>query len=219
MTVVVSPSITNASAYQISTVPPPPASRADRFGVYHWNINDAAMPAAGNQLNWGADLVADLGTRTIRIALATRDDYRLGLSGNPDLVQLAQHPAYDRVLKDARFRTVMLTTYSRGDMVSNWSDGYTPAEYDAERDEIRRLGEYLLGNPAFAGKSFILLNWEGDNAMYLWADKRSVWDYFTSWIRARTDGVKLARQKFPSSSAKLYSGLEFSQVRNWQTNI
>jgi hypothetical protein len=100
---------------------PPPTSRADRFGVYNWNINDSAKPAATDQLNWGADLVAGLGTRTIRIALATRDDYRLGLSGDLDLVQLAQHPAYDRVLKDARFRTVMLTTYSRGAMASNWS--------------------------------------------------------------------------------------------------
>lgn len=205
-------------AFQVSPIPPPPASRADRFGVYNWNINDATMLAASNQLNWGADLVGGLGTRTIRIALATRDDYRLGLSGNLDLVQLAQHPAYDRVLKDARFQTVMLTTYSRGAMASNWADGYTQTEYDTERDEIRRLGEYLLGNPAFAGKSFILLNWEGDNAMYLWANKRSVWDYFTNWIRSRVEGVKLARQKFQSSSAKLYSGLEFSQVRNWQTN-
>lgn len=123
-------------------VPPPPAARADRFGVYHWNINNAAMPAdeSTNELNWGADLVAGLGTRTIRIALVTRDDYRLNLPDNLDLVQLAKLPAYDRVLRDARFRTIMLTTYSRGDMASNWSDGYTQAEYDAERDEIRRLG-------------------------------------------------------------------------------
>ncbi|MFN0109019.1 MAG: hypothetical protein ACKVZH_09240 [Blastocatellia bacterium] len=204
-------------AAQVSAVPPPPTSRADRFGVYHWNINDAAMPAAGNQLNWGADLVADLGTRTIRIALATRDDYKLGLSGNLDLVQLAQHPAYDQALKDARFRTVMLTTYSRGAMASNWSDGFTQAEYDAERDEIRRLGEYLMNTPAFSGKTFILLNWEGDNAMALWPNKRTIWDAYTNWIRSRVEGVKLARQKFPSSSAKLFSGLEFNQIHNWQT--
>jgi uncharacterized protein (TIGR03437 family) len=217
-TVLLSPNaIRRASAIQSSTVPPPPTSRADRFGVYNWNINDAAKPAASDQLNWGADLVADLGTRTIRIALATRDDYRLGLSGDLDLVQLAQHPAFDRVLKDSRFRTVMLTTYSRGAMASNWSDGYTQAEYDAERDEVRRLGEYLLNTSAFSGKTFIILNWEGDNAMALWPNKRSIWDAYANWIRSRVEGVKLARQKYPASAAKLFSGLEFTQMRSWQT--
>lgn len=210
------PNLPTTSA-QTMTVPPPPASRADRFGIYNWNINDEAKPAATDQLNWGADLVAGLGTRTIRIALATRDDYRLGLAGNLDLVQLAQHPAYDRLLKDSRFHTVMLTTYSRGAMASNWSDGYTQAEYEAEREEIRRLGEYLLNTPAFNGKTFIILNWEGDNAMSLWPNKRTIWDAYTNWIRSRVEGVKLARQKYPSSPAKLFSGLEFNQLRSWQT--
>ena len=209
--------IGQAEAAQSSTVPPPPTSRADRFGVYNWNINDSAKPAATDQLNWGADLVAGLGTRTIRIALATRDDYRLGLSGDLDLVQLAQHPAYDRVLKDARFRTVMLTTYSRGAMASNWSDGYSQAEFDAERDEIRRLGVYLLNTPAVNGKTCIILYWEGDNAMALWPNKRTIWDAYTNWIRSRVEGVKLARQKYPASAAKLFSGLEFNQIHNWQT--
>ena len=207
----------SSAGAQTSTVPPPPASRADRFGVYNWNINDAAVPSTNDQINWGADLIAGLGTRTIRIALATRDDYRLGLSGNLDLMQLAQHPAYDRLLKDSRFQTVMLTTYSRGAMASNWSDGYTQAEYEAEREEIRRLGEYLLNTPAFNGKTFIILNWEGDNAISLWPNKRTIWDAYTNWIRSRVEGVKLARQKFPSSTAKLFSGLEFNQLRSWQT--
>lgn len=213
--------VNRTSAFQILTVPPPPTERADRFGVYNWNINDAAMPASTNQLEWGAELVAGMGTRTIRITLATRDDYRLGLPNNLDLVGLAQLPAYDKVLRDTRFKTVMLTTYSRGAMASNWADGYTQAEYEAERDEIRRLGEYLLSNPAFAGKTFILLNWEGDNAMASWPNKRTVWDYYVSWNRARVEAVKLARQKYPAgqsgNSAKLFSGLEFDQLRSYQT--
>ncbi len=204
-----------------TTTVPPPAARADRFGVYHWNVNNISMPADGsvNELTWGADLVGALGTRTIRIALAARDDYRLNLPDNLELAQLAQLPAYDKVLRDSRFRTILLTTYSRGAIAGNWADGYTTTEYETEREEIRRLGEYLLGNPAFAGKSFILLNWEGDNAMSLWANKRTVWDYYVGWTRARVDGVKLARQKFPSSSAQLYSGLEFNLVRSPYNNL
>jgi len=202
---------------QSSTVPPPPTARADHFGVYNWNINDEAMPATTNQLEWGAELVAGMGTRTIRITLATRDDYRLGLPNNLDLAGLAQLPAYDKVLRDARFKTIMLTTYSRGAMASNWADGYTQTEYETERDEIKRLGEYLLNNPAFAGKTFILFNWEGDNAMASWPNKRTVWDYYVNWNRARVEGVKLARQKYPASNASLFSGLEFNQVRSYQT--
>lgn len=175
----VRPPVTSA---QTATVPPPPVARADRFGVYHWNINNASLPADGsvNELTWGADLVGALGARTIRIALAARDDYRLNLPNNLELAQLAQLPAYDKVLRDPRFRTIMLTTYSRGALAGNWADGYTATEYETEREEIRRLGEYLLGNPAFAGKSFILLNWEGDNAVSLWANKRNVWDYYVA---------------------------------------
>jgi uncharacterized protein (TIGR03437 family) len=102
-------------------------------------------------------------------------------------------------------------------MENNWADGYTEDEYEAERDEIRALGEYLLGNPAFANKKFIILNWEGDNAMYYSSNKRKVWDYFTAWIKSRAEGVKLARQSFPSSKAHLFSGLEFNTVKGIRT--
>src|SRR5215470_13573916 len=66
-----------------------PAARADRFGVYNWNINDAAFPNDGttDRLNWGANKIAELGSRTIRITITTRDDYRINPSGNLSLVQ------------------------------------------------------------------------------------------------------------------------------------
>ncbi|MGH9839218.1 MAG: hypothetical protein ACREEM_10580 [Blastocatellia bacterium] len=207
-------------AAQNPIVPPPPVARADRFGIYNWNVNDSAFPATGatDRLNWGANKVAELGSRTIRVAISTRDDYRVNPPGNPDLVDIAKSPAYDKLFRDARFQTYMLTAYPRGSADGNWADGYSQAESDAERDEIKRFGEYLLGNAAFAGKTFILLNWEGDNAIFFYANKSSIWDGFTNWIRARVEGVKLARQTNPSSAARLYSGLEFSAVRSPLTN-
>jgi uncharacterized protein (TIGR03437 family) len=209
-----------AFATQSGTVPPPPASRADRFGVYNWNLNDTAFATSGaaDRLNWGAGKVAELGSRTIRVAVSTRDDYQVNPAGDPDLVQIAKSPAYDKLFRDARFQTYMLTAYPRGSTEGNWADGYTQAEYAAERDEMKRLGDYLLGNAAFAGKTFILLNWEGDNAIFFYANKQSIWDGYTDWIRARIEGVKLARQANPASTAKLYSGLEFSVVRSPLTN-
>lgn len=208
-----------AQAAQLAQVPPPPADRADRFGVYNWGVNEAAFPNDGtiDRLNWAADKVAEIGSRTIRVTIATRDDYRVNPQGAPDLIQIAQSPAYDKLFRDARFQTYLLTTYTAGDMAGNWADGYTGSEYAAERDEIKRLCEYLLGNPAFANKTFIILNWEGDNAIYYHANRRSAWDHFTNWIRARADGVKLARLLYPSSGVKLFSGLEFNTLKNLQT--
>src|SRR5262249_30239794 len=79
---------------------------------------------------------------------------------------------------------------------------------------IKRLGEYLLSNPAFAGKTFIIPNWEGDNALDALSNRRSVWDYYTQWIRARAEGVRLARRNYPSSAARLFSGLEFNAIKS-----
>ncbi len=207
-----------AQAAQSSNVPPPPTQRADRFGVYNWGINYSAYPNDGSidRLNWGAGKVAELGSRTIRVALSTYDIYQVH-PGFTDIVQIAQSPAYDRLFRDARFQTYLLTTYTRGDMANNWADGYTQVEYDAERDEIKRFCEYLLTNPALADKTFIILNWEGDNAIYFHSNKRSAWDYYTNWIRARAEGVKLARQRFPASSVKLFSGLEFNTLKSPKT--
>jgi uncharacterized protein (TIGR03437 family) len=207
------------SAVQTSLVPPPPSSLAHRFGVYNWNIDDSAFPNNGStdRLNWGADKVAEVGSRTIRVALTARDIYELGFPPRTELVEIVKHPAYDRLLRDPRFQTIMLTAYSFSDGGDNWSDGYTQAEYVAEQNEIRQLGEYLLSNPAFANKTFLVFNWEGDNAIYYHGNKRSVWDYYTNWIKARTEGVKQARQNHPSSSVRLYSGLEFNAVKSPKT--
>lgn len=206
----------NVPGRQSQTVPAPPAQRADRFGIYNWNVNDAPFPRDGSidRLNWGANKVAELGSRTIRVALSTRDDYRVNPAGAPDLVEIARSAAYEKLFRDPRFATYLLTVYSSGATAGNWADGFTAAEAAAERDEMRRLGEYLLGNAALAGKSVILLNWEGDNAIFFHNNKPSTWDAYAAWIRARTEGVKLAKQTLPSSAVKIYSGLEFSNVRH-----
>ncbi|HEY8461012.1 MAG TPA: hypothetical protein VIM99_11560 [Blastocatellia bacterium] len=201
------------------TVPPAPARREDRFGVYNWDVNDSAFPRDGSidLLNWGANKVAELGSRTIRVFIGSLDIkrvYDVNPPGAAELVQVAQSPAYDKLFRDPRFQTYLLTAYSYGDVGANWVDGYTDSEYGVERDEIKKLGEYLLRNPAFAGKTFIILNWEGDNALDGLSSRRSVWDHYTRWIRARAEGVKLARRNYPSSAARLFSGLEFNAIKS-----
>src|SRR5262245_55088046 len=179
-----------AQPAQSSEVPPSPLERADRFGVYNWNVNDSAFIDNGSndRLNWAADKVAETGSRTIRVFIGARDDYRVNPPGAPTLVQIAQSPAYDKLFHDPRFQTYLLTVYSAGAGASDWYDGFTAYEYVRERDEIKRLGEHLLDNPAFANKTFIVLNWEGDAAIS--SNKSVVWDYYVNWIRARAEGVK-----------------------------
>jgi len=200
-------------------IPPAPTRREDRFGVYNWDVNDSAFPRDGSidLLNWGANKVAELGSRTIRVFIGTPDIkhvYDVNPAGATELVQIAQSPAYDKLFRDPRFQTYLLTAYSIGDVGANWVDGFTDSEYGVERDEIKKLGEYLLGAPAFTGKTFIILNWEGDNAIDGLSNRRSVWDYYTQWIRARAEGVKLARLNYPSSAARLFSGLEFNAIKS-----
>jgi len=201
-----------ASAAKITTVPSP-TQRADRFGIYNWNIDDTTFPGGTrDRLNWGADKVAAIGSRTIHVFLGVPDIYQVNPPNAPDLAQIAASPAYDHLFRDPRFRTYFLTVYSSSDLVRNWADGYTPAEYQTERDEIRRLGEYLLGNANYADKTFIIVNWEGDNDIYAYHNKRTAWEAYKDWVRSRVDGVKDARLRYPGDAARLYSGLEFNRV-------
>lgn len=194
-----------------------PADRADRFGIYNWGVDYGSYPTGAlvDRLNWGADKVAGIGTRMIRIAMPG-DIYQVG-GANDDLTVAAASPAYDRLFSDPRFKTYLLTIRSSTEVTNSWSDGYTQEESILVRDEIARLGEYLLTNPKLADKTFILLNWEGDNAIYDYAEKQSIWDAYTAWIQSRSDGVKLARERHPGSQAKLFSGLEFNLVRDLKT--
>ena len=209
-----------ATAQAVQAAPPPATARADRFGAYNWAIDYGAYPgdAGGNdRLNWGAGQVAAIGSRVVRVWLGARDIYYVNSPQPYDLVREASGAAYDKLFRDPRFRTYLLTVYSRADMSAQWADGYTTAEYAAERAEIRALGETLLSNPNYADKTFIILNWEGDGMMDGQYNKQNAWDHFTRWVQSRADGVSDARQTFPAQAARLYSALEFNEVRRSRT--
>ena len=188
-------------------------TRADRFGIYNWGADDSAFPAnASDRLNWAADKVAGLGSHTIRVAMPG-EAYQIPTPQNANLAQVAALPAYANLFTDPRFQTYLLTAYSPDDLRDTWTDGFTTAEAQSVREEFSQLGEHLLRNPNYQGKTFIILNWEGDNAIAPFADKQSIWDAYLRWIQARADGIKAARTRFPDSHVKLFSGLEFNLVR------
>ncbi len=204
-------------------VPSQPAQIADRMGIYAWGFESSAYQAQTSgqidRLNWAADKVAEVGTRTIRLTLPGVV-YGLPVAG--DLAQTASSAAYDNLFSDPRFKTVLLTVTTTGafiDTVYPWADGFTQTEYDATRAEIAKLGDALLGNPKYAGKTFIILNWEADNEIILYKEKQTIWDAFVNWTNARADGVRDARSRNQNSQAKLFSGFEFNLVRARETNL
>jgi hypothetical protein len=199
-----------------NVVPIPPAAGADRIGIYAWGFESSAWQAqtggALDRLNWGADKIAQIGSRTIRLTLP---GLVYGLSANGDLAQVAASSAYDRLFSDARFKTYLLTTTTTGAFLDTqypWTDGFTAAEAEATRAEIGRLGDYLLSNAKYAGKTFIIINWEADNELEQYVNQPSIWEAYGAWMQARADGVRDARQRNANSAAQLYSAFEFNQV-------
>ena len=188
-------------------VPGPPAERADRFGVYHWSADISAWPGTPDRLAWGAEQVAAVGSRTIRVIMGPDDPYRVNPRSNAAgvgyLQRIAASPSFDALFRDPRFRTYVLTVSP-----STGSD----LTFNAVRKQIGRLGDYLLSQPAYAGKTFILLNWEADNAVGALPPGSPKWADLIGRTQARADGVRDARLRQPGSTVQLYSGLEYNLV-------
>lgn len=194
-------------------VPAPPSDMRDRIGIYAWGFDITSWPGTADKLSWAATKVAALGSRTIRVYLGPADPYQvLGTGGASDLATAAASPAYAALFANPSFETILLTTYSAADEQNAWRNGYGSDQAGAETAEIARLGAYLL--TTFPGKTFIILNWEGDNAVNAFASNPAVWDGYTAWINARAVGVANARAMAPGSSSHIYSGIEFNMVRN-----
>src|SRR5262249_62330093 len=141
----------------------------------------------------------------------------LGAAGALHLGTGAPRPAYSALFANPSFETILITTYSVADSQSVWKNGYGSGQAGAESDEFAGLGAYLL--TTFPGKTFILLNWEGDNAGKPFASNPGVWDAYTAWINARAAGVVNARAMAPGSSSHIYSAVEFNAVRNYTTGL
>jgi hypothetical protein len=206
-------------------VPAPPRSLADRFGVYNWGVDYSAWPGTPDKLNWGAGLAAAVGSKTVRVYLGPTDVYGVNPADDPAddlyLQRIVASPgsAYDALFANPAFSTYLLTVFTPGDTGDWWRGGFSGADYASEESQLAALGKYLLGNPRYARKTFILLNWEGDNALSANLQPTAPdyptdadWAGFTSWAAARAAGVRDARAAVPASTARLYSGLEFNQV-------
>jgi hypothetical protein len=206
------------AAGDASFMPVAPTDARDRIGIYAWGFDTTSWPGTPDRLSWATGKVAGLGARTVRVYLGPEDIYQVlpaADAGAFDLAAAAASPAYHALFASPSFDTILLTTYSATDDASDWTTGYDAAQVAAERQQIAALGAYLLAT--FPGKTFILSNWEGDNAIAGTSGNQAAWDGFIAWTNARAAGVEDARAAMPTASAHLYSAVEFNLLRSSST--
>lgn len=204
------------------TAPPVPISRQDRFGSYFWDPDYYGLPTGMTRMAWGSDLVAQTGSRTIRVFIGdptyacasnTLGPYVVSSYPSADtsdyLLQIALNPEYTSLFLDNHFSTYLLTTYTPGATSLNWLDGFDDTEYEYERVRIYNLAMFLKT----FNKRFILLNWEGDHA-FTFQQTATSRDGYVRWIKAMAEGIQNARADSPQSPGSIYSGLEFICVSN-----
>ncbi len=185
-----------------------PTALADRLGIYAWGADTTAM-VGDDPLLWLADQAAALGSRTLRVALSTRDDYGVNPDGAGTLAEIASGHSYTTLFDDPRFDTVMLTTYSADDLAGQWTDGLDSVEAARLTQEITDLATMLA--TGWPSKTFVILPWEGDNAIQPWRDDDVAWQGYADWIAARQAAVRAAR--VATGSDRVFCGLEFNRVQ------
>ncbi len=203
-------------------VPPRPTDVADMIGIYNWGVDYSSYDSSTDRLNWAAEKIAEMGTRTIRVAISARDPYMVNPSIKKDddpnwLVKVASSSAYETLFGSDSFRTYLLTTYTPADgpadqSLPTWVNGFDPSSsaYDVERTQIENLCQYLFNT--YPSKTFIILNWEGDNAVQgaLGVNNDpAVWDNYVNWQQSRADGVAMAKA---AGVNNVFFGIEFNFV-------
>jgi hypothetical protein len=196
------PRLFAAALILLLAVPVQAAEVRDVLGSAHaagrYNFSDEDF------LNEGADRLLELGTRVIKVwfQLDASRAYQFNSDWGPpaaDLAELARKPYYRRLF-DKPFSTFILVIPSASKTGSSqWLDGMTPEEVDAEREHVYKLARHLLVSYAGSGKTFVLQNWEGDHLLrqgLAGGDPDPVRiQGMIDWWNARQDGVEQARRE------------------------
>lgn len=155
-------------------------------------------------LNEGADRLLELGTRVIKVWLQPDAErvYPFNSDWEPattDIVELARRPYY-RELFAKPFTTFFLVV-PPVTVASQFLDGMTHEEVEAEREHVYRLALHLLTEYAGSGKTFVIQNWEGDHLLRQGLGSPDVepdpvrLNGMRDWWNARQDGVEQARRE------------------------
>lgn len=239
-----------ACSYVIGqNVPERSSQRYDRIGIYNWEVDLSGYPngysgvTASDKVNWAANLTTSQGARTVRIKLHPELIY--GLTPGTTLKQtVVNNSAYQTLFSNSNINTYLITTFPtqgagphswafRGSNISGDTQNsfFTDLEEQREQTEFQELGDYLLSQ--YPTKTFIILNWEGDDALFAFAETKNsngtyvlsnsealeIYDANVKWNNARAEGIRQARINYTGGGTpKLYSGYEFKLVNRDDNN-
>jgi hypothetical protein len=184
---------------------------------------------ACDYLNEGADRIADLGSRTIKVWLtpSSAQSYP-NFSGNhpwpatpASLKLMLQTSYFQELLARPEFTTYIFVASefvpkeTGGYTTTSWKDGLSAFESSAVTAQFQEVAAWLLTAYAGSGKTFIFQNWEGDNALNLElltpSDQKTATQGMIDWLRARQLGVTRARAAAPNArNVKVYNAAEIN---------
>ena len=184
-------------------------------------------------LKEGADTIKYLGTKVIKLwfsrtsSTSMQDAYYYNSTWPTNirsLKELAQTNYFMEIFS-MPFKTFVLEAMDVSS--SYWKNGMTPNEQLAVQSEFYELTKYLLETYKNLGKTFILQNWEGDNALNaeLIAPENLhlAIDGMTKWCNARQDGVTKARKEVVTNDVTVAHCFEMNFVlpnlENVNTNV
>lgn len=173
-------------------------------------------------LKEGADTIRHLGTKVIKLwfsktsSTAMQDSYYYNSSwpsGVKTLKDLAETTYFKEVF-NMPFKTYVLEAMDVD--ASYWKGGMTLEKQLAVQNEFYELTKYLLQTYKNTGKTFILQNWEGDNALNAEQIEPTklqlAIEGMTRWCNARQEGVNNARKEIGSSGVIVAHCFEMNLV-------
>ena len=166
----------------------------------------------------GADVINSLGSKVIKLWFTK--DMKSSYSYNSSwpvtmksLTDLAQTP-YMTELFTMPFKTYVLEATEFAS--TKWKDGVTAEEAKKVSDEFYDVSKYLLQTYKNTGKTFILQNWEGDNALVPGnmneAEIPIAIQGMIDWLNARQDGVNRARKEVGMNGVVVANCVEMNKV-------
>lgn len=194
------------------------------IGVTH--VDGTYSFTSKDEMSEGADLLLSLGTKSIKLWLTPRyyKEYYPGFAGDMtqqswptvnNLTELVQTPYYSQVID--KFDVIAFETYEFSGYEVTY--GLSAAQVQEIHDELYDLAYYLLQTYNGTGKTFILQNWEGDNAIYYSGNggpnpPQTAFDGMVQWLNARQDGITDARNALGSSvsNVNVYGAAEVNVV-------
>jgi hypothetical protein len=139
-------------------------------GIYHWSGK------AARSLTQGVQAVAEMGGSAIRLVLSARSglDYNLGPRCLDDfrLAEFLGDSDVKQSLANNSIRTYMLTVYDGTSFHDCEKQLFLHPQFYSPENRTRLIQEYsdfayeLIRAHAHSGKTFIVSNWESDNAIY-----------------------------------------------------